>query len=80
MESTDSLELSLEELSIEPLEPASEPSAKTKAPAHFQIDTRGKTERRTQSDRRSSIRFEKDRRANADRRAGPKPWAPGTDI
>jgi hypothetical protein len=80
METKDSLDLSLEELSIEPLEPCAEAAGKAKAPAHFQIDTRGKTERRTHGDRRNSIRFEQDRRLNDDRRAGPKPWALGTDI
>ena len=73
-------DLSLEELSLEPLEPTSAEPEKSKAPASFKIDTRGKTERRTQGDRRMSIRFEADRRASEDRRAGPKPWAPGTDI
>lgn len=73
-------DLSLEELSLEPLEPPSAEPVKAKAPANFKIDTRGKTERRTHGDRRASIRFEADRRACEDRRAGPKPWAPGTDI
>ncbi|MGH8355263.1 MAG: hypothetical protein ACRERY_17315 [Pseudomonas sp.] len=77
MESNDKFELSLDELSLEPLE---EQSAPPKTPAKFQIDTRSKAERRVRPDRRSTIRFQEDRRAGKDRRAGVTPWAPGTDI
>ena len=82
MAANDSFELSLEELSLEPLEQPTEEPVKAKAPAQFKIDTRGKSERRSHADRRNSIRFEADRRANKDhdRRAGPSGWTLGTDI
>jgi hypothetical protein len=81
MESKDSLEFGLEDLSLEPMdEPANTQAQPAKAAARFKIDTRGKNERRINSDRRNAIRFEQDRRAGEDRRAGPKPWALGTDI
>lgn len=86
MESKNSLEFSLEELSLEALslepmdQPATTQAQAAKAAAQFKIDTRSKHERRLNSDRRNAIRFEEDRRASEDRRAGPKPWALGTDI
>ena len=80
MASDDSFELSLEELSLEPLEPIAPAPAPTKQPATFKIDTRGKRERRNHADRRSAIRFEEDRRANKDRRADANGWTLGTDI
>lgn len=80
MESKDILEFSLEDLSLEPMEEPGAKPVESKAPAQFKVDTRGKTERRIHGDRRSSIRFEADRRETEDRRAGPKPWAHGTDL
>ncbi|MFZ3155845.1 hypothetical protein [Pseudomonas sp.] len=86
MESKDRLEFRLEDLSLEALslesmeQPADTPAQPAKTTAQFKIDTRGKSERRLNSDRRNAIRFEEDRRASEDRRAGPKPWALGTDI
>ncbi|HEX5841567.1 MAG TPA: hypothetical protein VFY62_03725 [Pseudomonas sp.] len=85
MDTKDSLEfsladLSLEELSLEPQEEANDKPAPGKPKAQFKIDTRGKSERRLNGDRRKEIRFEVDRRKADDRRAGPKPWALGTDI
>lgn len=37
-------------------------------PSTFQVNTRGKTDRRTHEDRRQQIRFEADRRSGVDRR------------
>lgn len=79
MEPSDKFEL-VEELSLEPLEGASAPPTTPKAPAKFQIDTRGKSERRVQADRRDAVRFEEDRRQHKDRRNGANPWQPGVDI
>lgn len=80
MQTKDPFELSLEDLSLAPLEQPSKPAPK--APAHFKIDTRGKNERRTHAERREAIRFEADRRTSKDhdRRAGPSGWTLGTDI
>ncbi len=78
MATDDSFELSLEDLSLEPLEPNA--PAPAKQPASFKIDTRGKHERRSHTDRRGAIRFEEDRRANKDRRADANGWTLGTDI
>lgn len=80
MATDDSFELSLEDLSLEPLEPISAAPAPAKQPAAFKIDTRGKSERRSHADRRNTIRFEEDRRANHDRRADANGWTLGTDI
>ena len=79
MESSDKFEL-VEELRLEPLEEASAPPKAPQAPAKFQIDTRGKGERRVQADRRNAVRFEDDRRQHKDRRNGANPWQPGVDI
>jgi hypothetical protein len=73
-------ELSLEDFSLEPLEPLEAASAPAKAPAVFKIDTRGKRERRSHDERRATIRFEEDRRAHKDRRGDANGWALGTDI
>lgn len=73
-------DLSLEALSLEPQEATHDTPVPNKTKAQFKIDTRGKIERRSHGDRRNSIRFEADRRACEDRRAGPKPWALGTEI
>jgi hypothetical protein len=85
MDSKEPLELSLQDLSLEtldlePQEATHDTPAPHKAKAQFKIDTRGKIERRIHGDRRISISFEADRRACEDRRAGPKPWALGTNI
>lgn len=79
MESSDKFHLA-EELSLEPLEDGSAPPKAPKTPAKFQIDTRGKSERRVQADRRDAVRFEEDRRRGKDRRNGANPWQPGVDI
>lgn len=69
-------DMKLEELSLEPQEPAAaEPT--TKGPAQFKIDTRSGNDRRCGTDRRQSIRFEADRRQGS-RRATGGPWTSGS--
>ena len=76
MNPDDKLELSLEELSLESMD---ESPAAPKTQHKLELDTRHIAERRTHGDRRSTIRFQDDRRSGKDRRAGANPWSVGTD-
>jgi hypothetical protein len=79
MTSHENPDISLEDLTLEPVEeqPA---GAAPKGRAKFQIDTRGGGERRKDQDRRAAIRFQDERRSGKDRRRGANPWVPGVDI
>ncbi|WP_242443177.1 hypothetical protein [Pseudomonas sp. LFM046] len=70
--------MSLEGLSLQPIEPAGRPTSAS-GPAKFQIDTRSKVDRRKGGDRRQTVRFEEDRR-KGDRRAKANPWDHGADL
>ncbi|MDT4837066.1 hypothetical protein FQZ97_707880 [compost metagenome] len=76
MNSEDSPEL--QELGLQPTKPNESPRPKA-APAKFQIDTRGRGDRRQSADRRQMIRFEEDRR-KGDRRASSNPWDNGINL
>lgn len=81
-------ELSLDDLSIEPVdgekpvsgkavfdvgeEPPEKKPEETKSPFH--AETRGKKERRSGHDRRQSVRMTADRRQKRDRRSAVNPW------
>lgn len=56
-------------LELLPLDADTESSSvSTSGASVFQVNTRGKTDRRTTPDRRQDIRFESDRRSGQDRR------------
>jgi hypothetical protein len=68
----------VQEPGLQPTKPNESPRPKA-APAKFQIDTRGRGDRRKSADRRQMIRFEDDRR-QGDRRAKVNPWEDGVNL
>lgn len=79
MASHDNRDISLEDLSLEPIAEQVDEEL-NKGRATFQIDTRGGGERRKVQDRRGDIRFQEERRSNKDRRVGSNPWTSSVDI